>query len=101
YRRRSFYPELKALKAKRGEAERAKGDHFRSKIFEKQPSPEDLKERERLSRELDEVIHQIVQAKHEQREQQRQQDALVRRESVRQLHERRRRLEVEAEFKRL
>jgi hypothetical protein len=99
--RRQLYPQIKRLKQERGEKERAKGEHFRALIFEKDPTPADLQERERLAAEVDRVIHEILEAEHKLKHLMAEQEALVKRQEVQQLHEKRRQLEMEAEFKRL
>ncbi|HEY0868347.1 MAG TPA: hypothetical protein VGE01_13260, partial [Fimbriimonas sp.] len=83
------------------EAERAKGEQFRTKIFEREPKPEDLEERERLSREVERLIHERVVAEGEMRHLRKDQNALLQDEEVRRVHERRRSIELEAELKRL
>jgi len=93
--------EYRALKQKRVEAERAKGEHWRARIFEKNPTPEDLAERERLSQRVEEAIAQIDTAKRAIAKLLEAQSNLARAPEVLAVHERRRSIELEAELKRL
>ncbi len=95
------YAEREALKRARVAAERAMGEQFRARIFEREPSADDLAERERLSGELRVVQARAQEAKARMRSLRRRQQELVRDEEVRRVHERRRAIEVEAELKRL
>jgi hypothetical protein len=95
------YRQLRELKARRVEAERTKGEHWRATLFEKEPTPEASEERERLTQEVREAILQIDEMQRkiagllaEQRE-------LVRDPEVMRIHERRRSIELEAELRRL
>src|SRR5262249_2867800 len=61
--RHALYAQIEVLKTRRQEAEKAKGDQFRSRIFEKSPSPEEIAERQRLSREVEQIIADVDEAK--------------------------------------
>ena len=89
------------LRKARTEAERRKGEHFRAKIFEKNPTPEDLAERDRLTAEVDATIHKMTELRAKTLEYRHRQQALVLDPAVVRLHERRRQIELEAELKRL
>jgi chromosome segregation ATPase len=93
--------EYRALKQKRVSAERAKGDHFRAFIFEKDPKPEDIAERERLTQRVEEAIAQIDAAKRSIAKLLQAQSSLAQAPEVLAVHERRRSIELEAELKRL
>lgn len=93
--------EYRALKQKRVAAERAKGDHFRAFIFEKDPTPEDRAERERLTQRVEEAIAQIDAAKRSIAKLLQAQSSLAQAPQVLAVHERRRSIELEAELKRL
>lgn len=88
-------------KQQRFAAERAKGEHWRAKIFELEPTPEDLAERERLTEAVRAADKQTREALEVWRALQQQQDGLVKSEGVQQAHDLRRTLELEAELKRL
>jgi hypothetical protein len=100
-RRRDAYGRLKALKRQRGEAEAAKGRHWRERIFEREPSEDDLRERERLSQEVERLVQAVAETHAEIRALLREQKEFVSAPEVRQVHERRRAIELEAELKRL
>jgi hypothetical protein len=99
--RHTLYDTIRRLGAERVKIEKAKGDHFRWKIFEKEPAQEDVVERERLTHEIERVIHELAEARRNMRESWHKQDELVSSEEILHLHERRRALELEAEFRRL
>jgi len=99
--RRDLYTKLRRLKADRVKIEKSKGDQFRWKIFEKEPSTEDLAERERLTHEIEGIIHEQNETRRLMRESWHKQDELVSNDQILQIHERRRALELEAEFRRL
>lgn len=99
--RQKLYKTIRRLRAERVKAEIAKGDHFRWKIFEKEPTAEDLAERESLTHEIDRLIHEQAEARRQMRETWHRQDELVKCEDILRIHERRRALEMEAEFRRL
>lgn len=100
-RRRELYNEQRQLRVRRTEAEAAKGQHWRERIFEHDPSPADLAERERLSAELDAVLDSQAKANREVQLVRQKQGELVRDPEVQRIHERRRSIELEAELKRL
>ena len=99
--RLALYDERRRLRRARVEAERLKGEHFRAKIFEKDPTPEDLAERHRLELELEKVIHAATQLQAKALEFRHQQQELVSSDAVLRVHERRKQVELEAELKRL
>jgi len=99
--RHAIYARIKELKSKRAELERAKGDHFRAKIFEKSPTPDDLVERDRLTQAVDDAIAAIETARTEVRDLMRRQRELAQSPDVLKVHDRRRAIELEAELKRM
>ncbi|AIE84222.1 hypothetical protein [Fimbriimonas ginsengisoli] len=99
--RRALYTELRELRKLRVEAEMAKGRHWRERIFEKEPAPGDLAERERLTQEVEKVLHARTDADRRVHELRREQQALVSHPEVQRVHERRQSIELEAELKRL
>ncbi len=100
-KRQAAYVRIRELKARRVEAERAMGDHFRARIFEKHPSAVDLEERERLWRAAREAAESLDAARAEVKALLREQAELARDRSLVQIHEERRSIELEAELKRL
>ena len=99
--RHKLYETIRRLRAERVAIEKAKGDHFRWKIFEKDPSEEDIQERDRLTHEIEHVIHALTEAQRQMRDSWHKQNELVGSEDILCIHERRRALELEAEFRRL
>ncbi len=99
--RQELYSELKSLKARRVELERAKGDHFRAAIFEKTPSKEDLEERQGRIAEVDLVVHKIAALHNSVAASLHAQNELVTAPDVLKVHESRRQIELEVELKRL
>ncbi|MFZ4506390.1 MAG: hypothetical protein ACOYON_01675 [Fimbriimonas sp.] len=99
-KRHDLVQRRRSLKAERVRAEVAKGNHFRATIFEKNPSNDDLMERQRLSRKVKETIEQIHHTEAEIQAMRQRQRERVHEESIQKLHERRRHLEIEAELKR-
>lgn len=91
---------IRAAKRRRGELEREKGEHWRARIFEKEPTPEDWRRREEFGRAIEETIARVRALEREWRALQDAQDALVRSPDVQRDHERRRDIEVEAEIAR-
>jgi hypothetical protein len=99
--RHACYDRLRQLKRDRVRAERAKGEHFREYIFEREATPDEVEKRAQLteavqkcSDSIEDVRLQISLLNRKQRE-------LVEDAKTRAMHERRRTLEVEAELKRL
>jgi chromosome segregation ATPase len=99
-KRIDLYKRRNKLKDARRDAEATMGKHFREFIFEKSPSAEDVAERERLGSALQAVIQEqevvreeIIKAFRNQRE-------MAQNEAVRDAHQRRRNIEIEAELKR-
>lgn len=99
--RHALYARIKELKSKRAELERAKGDHFRAKIFEKNPTPEDLADRDRLANAIEVTIVEIEAAQKEVRDLMRLQREQAQAPEVLKIHDRRRAIELEAELKRM
>lgn len=99
--RRGLYGKLRDLRQARVRAERAKGEHWRHRIFEKTPTDGDWKERERLQQEVDHAIHAIAQTRQQIRELLIKQREIARNPEVMAIHDRRRSIEREAELKRL
>lgn len=99
-KRQKLYKRSRELKVERVQAERAKGEHFRAKVLDKQPSPDDLAERERLTRRVEEAIHQISVVRNEIAASLHHQRELVKTSDTDQMHESRRRIELEIELKR-
>lgn len=99
--RHACYRQLRALREARVVAERAKGEHFRERIFEKVPTEADLEERKRLAHEVDLAVRGIEEAKFSIAELRKQQAARASDPQVLEWHERRRAIELEAELKRM
>jgi len=99
--RHSLYGELRARRQARVLAEREKGEHWRAKIFEKNPDETDWKERERLTANVEEAIHAISETEQRIRHLLHDQRELARDPEVTKAHDRRRGIEREAELKRL
>jgi hypothetical protein len=92
---------LRELKSRRVAAERAKGEHFRARIFENEPSPDDLALRTRLTESVEKIVEQLQSTKAIIRSFLIEQSKLVSAPEVIAVHERRRAIELEAELKRL
>lgn len=99
--RRVLQTRLRELRELRVHAEKAKGIHWRDRIFERQPTEADLVERKRLIEEVEALIHEraaversLVALRHRQNE-------VVSAPEIKKIHERRRSIELEAELKRL
>ena len=99
--RYACYQELRKLKQARVVAERSKGEHFRSKVFEKNPTPEDLKKRDEFSQAVNQAIRAIEETKGAIEELLRHQKTRVSDPMVQEWHGRRRSIELEAELKRM
>jgi hypothetical protein len=99
--RHACYQELRKLKQARVEAERAKGEHFRAKIFEKTPSPQDFNEREELGQAVNQAIRALQETREAIAELVRRQATRVSDPTVQEWHARRRSIELEAELKRM
>lgn len=99
--RRGLYGVLRDLKARRVQAERAKGEHFRAKVFEKNPSEKVLAERRALAQEVERIVHEIAEVKERIRRSAETQARIVGDPELLRIHERRRSIELEAELKRL
>lgn len=99
--RRACYGQLRQQKQARVEAERAKGEHFRSKIFEKEPNPTEKVKRDELGQAVDHAIRAVEETKGVIAELLRRQEARVSDPQVQEWHGRRRAIELEAELKRM
>lgn len=99
--RAALVQEWEALRTKRAELEKAKGDHFRATIFGKDPNPADLEERQRLTSELDAVLKGLDETRALIRKSIAEQAAFAKSAEAMQAKEARRRLEIEVELKRL
>ncbi|HWA84331.1 MAG TPA: hypothetical protein VG820_12885, partial [Fimbriimonadaceae bacterium] len=75
--------------------------HWRNRVFEKTPSPGDLAERARIQADLAAAVREAHDVEASIRNLKHQQQELSRNAEVLQAHERRRRIEVEAELARL
>lgn len=100
-RRLKAYGKLKERKLARQAAERAMGDHFREFIFEKSPTPEHLREREKHRTQVEQAVYEIRETRHEIRDLMAQQRHIAREPEALALHDRRRAIEKEAEIKRI
>jgi len=96
-----LYDQVRELKRERGDRERAKGEQFRARIFEREPDAEDLAERDRLTAAVDETIGAIATTENEIHRLLRAQTEVVTTPEVQEAHARRREIEAEAELKRL
>lgn len=92
---------LTELKVERLRLEREKGEHWRSRIFEKSPSPADLAHREALTRSIEAVIESIRDAHREWRSLQEKQNQIVDSSEAQRGRETRRNLAFEAELTRV
>lgn len=99
--RQEMLHRLKALKARRALTERAKGDHFRAAIFEKEPTTADLARRRAFDVDLDRLRHEIATIENDLHRSIREQREIVGAAEVLDQHAARRRIELEAELKRL
>lgn len=99
--RRALFTEFRELRVARVRAEAAKGAHWRARIWEKDPTEEDLAERDRLTAELDAVLERKAAAQRRVEEVRRLQRALVEDPEIQRIQERRADIELEAELKRL
>ena len=94
------YARLRSARKAREAAERARGAHWRTNLFEREPTQSAAAERDRLGASVQETIHAITEAETSLRGVRARQAALVRGEEVRRARERRREIELEAELKR-
>jgi regulator of replication initiation timing len=99
--RTDLHASVRALRTEKVRAEAAKGEHFRERIFEREPTPADLARREELAHAVEEAVHKEASVKRRLRDLYHQQEVLVADPEIRRVHERRRTLELEAELKRL
>jgi len=85
----------------RVESERALGEHWRAKIFEREPTEADLAERHRLQAKVAKAIEGATETRRARIELRHRQNAIVQSEEMCAIHERRRTIELEAELKRM
>ncbi len=76
-RKREVSARLKAIAAERQALEREKGEHWRARIFERQPSEDDRQERDRLAAQVADTLRRTAAAREEWRSLQREQDAIA------------------------
>lgn len=93
--------QIRQAKCDRVDAEIRKGNHWRERIFEKQPVEADWEERKRLTAAVEEAIQRRRRLSQEWHKLQAHQDAVVGSAEVQKAHESRRNIELEIEFKRL
>lgn len=98
--RDAAYTHLRECRRGRVQAEIAKGEHWRACLFEKEPTPEALAERDRLTGMVEASIHAMAQAEVELRHVRSRQSQLVGDPRVLNARARRREIELEAELKR-
>ena len=95
-----LYSLLRERVKNRTETEIAKGQHFREHIFEKKHTEADLHERERLTKIVEDAIHQIAEVRTQINTLLRAQAEAAASDEALAIHERRRAIELEAELKR-
>ncbi|MEJ5171327.1 MAG: hypothetical protein WHU10_10090, partial [Fimbriimonadales bacterium] len=96
--RRALYQRLRELRLHRVETERRMGEHFRARIYGREPAEEDLRQRRAFAEEVRGTILEIDRLREEIRESLRRQDALAGSPEAQDTHERRRSIELEAEL---
>lgn len=99
-RKQSVLAELKVAKAARAQAERELGNHWRAALWEKDASPADWAERDRLAAVVAQAQAQIQSAKDQFRALQTEQNTAVTRPELDRIRERRRAISLEAELMR-
>lgn len=100
-RRAKVVSRLKAIRAERQQAERKKGEHWRARIFEKNPTGADLAQREKLAEAVRSLDDETERLKVQWRALVAEQEALVSSDSSKRARERRRNIAFEAELMRL
>lgn len=100
-RRAVVVQEYKGLKALRVKAEKEKGRHWREKMFEKDPTSDDLKKREELTAKVEKVIAKIEECRGRWRELYDEQETMVGSEHTMKSRKRRRDIGFEAELMRM
>ncbi|QYK56540.1 MAG: hypothetical protein KF733_03450 [Fimbriimonadaceae bacterium] len=100
-KRQAVVQGLKAATRRREEAERAKGRHWRDRIFEKDPTEADWEERERLTHGVADAMAEIARLRSEWRELVAAQEALVQSPQMADARRRRRDIALEAELARV
>ncbi len=99
--RLELHATLRGLKQERGLRERAKGVHFRAAVFERTPDPDQTAERGRLTKAVEDTLHDLAHTENEIHRLIRKQAEIVSSRDVQQAHGRRREIEAEAELKRM
>uniref|UniRef100_UPI00286A4AF1 hypothetical protein n=1 Tax=Armatimonas sp. TaxID=1872638 RepID=UPI00286A4AF1 len=99
--RDDLYERRRFLRKEIGTAQLALGNHFRAKIFQLDPSPGDILEREQLQARVDKILRDLHHQKQSFLALKEAQQAVVQDQAVVNVHERRRQIELEAELKRL
>jgi hypothetical protein len=100
-KRHALYGELRQWRANRVQAEVEKGRHWRERIFEKTPTPEDEAERKRLTDAVTHAIHEVARVKNAIHGLLHEQSEIASAPAVLSIHERRRAIELEAELQRI
>jgi len=99
--KRQIWSEAKLLKAARNRRQNELGEHWRAAIFEKNPTADQLAERERRLSEIRDLDDQIAQKKAAWSQLQHDQEELTGSPEIMEVHARRRQIELEAELKRI
>ena len=99
--RRGLYRRLRELRLHRVETERRMGEHFRERIYGREPADEEIRRREAFAEEIRRTIDEIDRLREAVRESLRRQNAVARGPEAQETHERRRSIELEAELMRL
>jgi hypothetical protein len=99
--RQACYNHLRLARQNRVEAEVALGNHFRSEIFDRSPSPEAVAERRELQAKVTSAIHELREAQHQSKALLRKQFAVAKDPESMKILDRRRSIEIEAELRRL
>ncbi len=100
HERDEAYANVRKCRHARVQAEIAKGEQWRAALFEKEPAPEALAERARLSQAVEDSIHAMTQAESALRQVRNRQTQRVADPRVLSARARRREIELEAELKR-
>lgn len=99
--RQDMLRDMRELTQQRQELEKAKGDHFRAFLYEKEPTTADLEKRKELTERIESIQNELRVKKGNLKQSVADQHQLMRSEDIKELHKRRGTLELEAEFKRL
>lgn len=100
-RRRAISQQIRETKAERNRLEHAKGDHWRARIFEKSPTPADLKDRETFTEKIQSVDKRLTELRQSWRARLTEQEQLILSEEVQRAKDLYQNLELEAEIKRV